>query len=172
MGLYDDDKAAVTSGDVLDVCYWQAKFAADQLDAALKTRQPEGAIKPLVPGVVNSCTGVLKDFPNHGDVKRWKEKAEEVGRKIDPNAAPADFKGNFAHWKDYSYEAGWRSYHVAKMAAAAEDWSVANTHAKEAVTQLGRSVTRMAEWPEDVRNWVTSAKSEMEKLQEQASKKR
>ena len=51
MGLYDDDRAATTSGDVLDVIYWQAKYASLKFDAALQTKQPEGAIKPLVPDI-------------------------------------------------------------------------------------------------------------------------
>ena len=172
MGLYDDDKAGVTAGDVQDVVYFQAKFAHQKLEAALKTRQPEGSIKPLVPDVVNLCTDVLKEYPNHGEVKQWKQKAEEVGKKIDPNASGADFKGNFSHWGDYSYEAGFKHVNMAKIAAGNEDWSVAREHAKEAVTHLGRAVDRMPQWPEDVRGWVTSSKGEMEKLFEQASANR
>ena len=45
MGLYDDDKANITSGDVCDVMYWQTKYAHQKLDAALKSRQPEAAIR-------------------------------------------------------------------------------------------------------------------------------
>lgn len=172
MGLYDDDKKAVTGGDLLDVIYWQTKFADRKLDAALKSRQPEAAVKGLIPSVVNGANDVLREYPNHAEVKAWKERAESIAGKIDPNAPPADFRGDFAHWKDYSYEAGWRSYHVAKMAAEAQDWSVTLMHAKEAVTQLGRSVDRMAAWPADVQAWVTSAKAEMEKLAEEAGGKR
>src|SRR6266478_2030765 len=103
MGLYDDEKEAVTSGDVLDVIYWQTKFAA---------------------------------------------------LKFDPNAPSADFKSNFAQWRDYSYEAGWRSYHIAKMAAEDEDWALARTHALEVDTQFKRTIDRMGAWPADVQAWV------------------
>jgi hypothetical protein len=172
MGLYDDDKQAITGGDVLDVIYWQTKFAHLKLEAALKTRQPEAAVKGLIPSVINGATDVLKEYPNHADVKAWLENAKRVESKISANPAPADFKGDFAHWKDYSYEAGWRSYHVAKMAAAAQDWSVAGEHAKEVVTQFGRSVDRMGTWPEDVKQFITSAKGEMEKLREESMSRR
>lgn len=171
MGLYDDDKAAITNGDVQDVIYFQTRFAFMKLEAALKSRQPEAAIKGLIPSVINGANDVLKEYPNHADVKAWKAKAEQIQSKIDPNAPPADFKGDYAHWKDYSYEAGWRSYHIAKMAAAAQDWSVVKMHASEAVTQLGRSADRMATWPEDVKAWVTSARAESEKMLADAKSK-
>ena len=162
MGLYDDDNKAVTSGDVLDVVYWQTKFAAMKLDAALATRQPEYPIRLLTAEVVNGCADVLKTFPNHEDVQKWQEKAKAIAAKVDPNAPSADFKSNFAHWKDYAYEAGWRHYHVAKMALADDDKALARSHASEGVKQLTRAVDRMVEWPEDVRAWVTSAKAELE----------
>jgi hypothetical protein len=172
MGLYDDDKAAITSGDVLDVIYWQTKFSHQKLDAALKSRQPEAAVAGLIPSVINGATDVLKEYANHADVKAWLENAKRIQGKLSANPAPGDFKGDFAHWKDYSYEAGWRSYHIAKMAAAEQNWGVALEHSREVVTQFGRSVDRMAGWPADVQAFVTSAKAEMEKLKEEAAGKR
>src|SRR5215216_1736694 len=78
MGLYDDDKQAVTGGDVLDVIYWQTKFSHQKLEAALKTRQPEGAVKGLIPSVINGANDVLKEYPNHADVKGWLENARRI----------------------------------------------------------------------------------------------
>jgi len=172
MGLYDDDNAAIPSGDVADVMYWQTKFAHLKLEAALKSRQPEHAIRGIIPSVVNGAADVLKTFPNHTDVKAWNDKAKMIDGKIDPNAAPAEFKGDFAHWKDYAYEAGWRHYHVAKMAADKLDWSVAAGHASDAVTQLTRARDRMPAWPADVQQFVTQALPEMEKLRDDAKAKR
>lgn len=172
MGLYDDDNAAVTGGDLCDVIYWQTKFSHLKLEAALKSRQPEYAIRGLIPSVVNGAADVLKTYPNHADVKGWSDKAKVIDGKIDPNAAPADFKGDFAHWKDYSYEAGWRSYDMSKMAAATEHWGVALEHAREAITQFGRSKDRMTAWPGDVQQFLVLALAEMEKLRELATSKR
>jgi hypothetical protein len=172
MGLYDDDNAAITSGDLCDVIYWQTKFAHLKLEAALKSRQPEYAIRGLIPSVTQGAADVLKTYANHAEAKAWADKAKTIEGKIDPNAAPADFKGDFAHWKDYSYEAGWRSYHMAKMAADSQSWGVALDHAKEVLTQFGRSKDRMAGWPADVQQFITAAIPEMEKLKEQAAAKR
>src|SRR3954462_1061461 len=114
MGLYDDDRAAVTSGDVADVIYFQTKFAYDKLEAALKTRQPEYQFHMLTVDVINGSADVLQRFANHEDVKRWKQRAEEIAKKADGNAPPQDFNGKFAHWRDHSYEMSWRSFHMAK----------------------------------------------------------
>ncbi len=171
MGLYDDEKEAVTSGDVLDVIYWQTKFATLKFEQALKTHQPEGAIRLLVPDVINSCASVLETFPNHEDVKNWRLRALEIEKKIDPNAPSADFKSNFAQWRDYSYEAGWRSYHIAKMAAEDEDWALARTHALEVDTQFKRTVERMGAWPAEVQAWVRESLQEMQGMAEKAAGK-
>ena len=49
---------------------------------------------------------------------------------------------------------------------------MSSTHAREVVTQFGRSVDRMATWPADVQSFIRSAKDEMEKLREQATQHR
>jgi hypothetical protein len=172
MGLYDDDNKAITSGDVLDVIYWQTKFAANKLDAALATRQPEYPIRLLTAEVINGATDVLKTYPNHEEVKAWQEKAQMIQGKVDPNAPSADWKTNFAHWRDYAYEAGWRHFHIAKMAAQDEDWAQVRSHASEAVRQLGYAVDRMGEWPDDVKQWIISAKEETEAVYEKAKSKK
>lgn len=172
MGLYDDDKVAITTGDILDVIYFQTKFAHLKLDAALKSRQPEAPIAGIIPSVINGCNDVLKEYPAHADVKAWLENAKKIQGKISPNPEPADWKGDFLHWKDYSYEAGWRSYYIAKMAAAEQNWSMAVMHAKEVITQFGRSIDRMTNWPADVQSFIRSAKAEMEKLLEEAEKRK
>jgi hypothetical protein len=115
---------------------------------------------------------VLKTYPNHEDVQAWKAKAETIQGKVDPNAPSAEWKTNFAHWRDYGYEAGWRHYHIAKMAAQDEDWSLTRSHASEAVRQLGYALDRMAEWPDEVKSWVTAAKAEMDSLLATAQSKR
>jgi len=172
MGLYDDDKAGITTGDVQDVGYFQTKFAHLKLDAALKSRQPEAPIAGIIPSVINGGADFLKEYPNHADVKAWVDNAKKIQGKLSPNPEPADFKGDFAHWKDYSYEAGWRSYHVAKMAFAEQNWQVASIHAKEVITQFIRSIESMANWPADVQTFVKSSKAEMEKLLEEIEKRK
>lgn len=172
MGLYDDDKATVTSGDVLDVGYFQTKFAHLKLEAALKSRQPEAPIAGIVPSVINGATDVLKEYPKHAEVQGWMDNAKRIQGKLSANPEPADFKGDFLHWKDYSYEAGWRSYYIAKAAAAEQNWQMAVMHAKEVITQFTRSIDRMANWPADVQQFIRTSKAEMEKLLEEAEKRK
>lgn len=172
MGLYDDEKAGTTSGDIFDVIYWQTKFAYLKFGAALKSRQPESAIKGIIPGIINGCDDLLKTYPNHEDVKKWRAEAIDTQAKIDPNAPPADFKANFAQWKDFSYESGWRFYNLSKMAAQTGDWTWAYSHAGDAETHLTRAIGRMAQWPEDVQAWIKSALEEMVALKESAAKKK
>lgn len=164
MGLYDDDNAAVTGGDLAEVIYWQTKFEFLKLEAALASRQPEYAIKGILPGIINGAADVLKTYPNHADVKAWSDKAKLIQGKIDPNAAPAEFKSDFAHWKDYAYEAGWRHLHLAKSLSAKHDLAMAKSHAKDAATQLGRAKERSANWPADVQAWVNAALAESQTL--------
>ncbi|MGC4031764.1 MAG: hypothetical protein QM754_08535 [Tepidisphaeraceae bacterium] len=164
MGLYDDDNAAITSGDLADVIYWQTKFEFLKLEAALAGRQPEYAINGILPGIINGAADVLKTYPNHAEVKAWSDKARLIQTKIDPNAAPADFRTDFAHWKDHSYEAGWRHLNVAKSHAARNDQAIARSHARDAVTQLTRAKDRCAAWPADVQAWVNAALAESQAI--------
>ena len=165
MGLYDDDNAALTTGDVLDVIYWQTKFAALKLEAALKSRQPESAIRGLIPSLVYGCAEVMRDYPNHTEVRTWRDEAIGVEKKISPDAPPAGFKSDFAYWQDYSYESAWRFYHLAKMSEKMESMTMARAYATDAAKQLGFASSKMSEWPAEVQEWVRSAKTEMQGMQ-------
>jgi len=136
MGLYDDDDAAITSGDQNNEDYWWSKYYSVVLDEALKSKQPEGAIR----GFLKDYALVYHDkalakYAQHNDVKAWKAKAEKINSKVDPNSSgyfQPNFAwfggpggsggGNFGHW--------WVSYHWAKCAMAAGDWETAYEKAK------------------------------------------
>ena len=49
-----DDQAAVTKGDINNKEYWYAKAHAESLEYALKTKQPEGAIKDWLKEVLKA----------------------------------------------------------------------------------------------------------------------
>ncbi len=71
MGLYDDDKAAMTSGDILDVIYWQTKYAFAKFRAAMAARQPEGDIRFTLIDVVSGCEDLLKTYPKHAEIQAF-----------------------------------------------------------------------------------------------------
>src|SRR5205823_1795835 len=64
MGLYDDDNATLTKGDVFNEDFFWAKAYSIALDGALKTRQPEGAIRALIERAIPQHDTVLKTYPN------------------------------------------------------------------------------------------------------------
>jgi hypothetical protein len=164
MGLYDDDKQSATTGDILDVVYWQTKYAALQLQAAVAGRQPEGAVRQLVPGVINGCNDLLKEYPNHDGLKQWQQYARDIETKIDPNAPSADFKSSFAYWKDFSYESAWRFCHLALMSEQDDDLTMARSYASDAEKNLNRAVDRMTDWPDDIKVWVNKSLSDMQRI--------
>jgi len=170
MGLYDD-KAAIVDGDILDAIYWEAKFSALRLDAAIETRQPEGAIGLLLPAVINGCADVLKEYPRHEEVRQWQKEALLLQGRINPYAPPADVTAGFNHWNDPSYEAGWRSYHLAKMSVSSEYWGWARSFAADAVKYFRLTTNRMTEWPPNVREWIRIAQKEMEDIREDAARR-
>ncbi len=170
MGLYDDDMASVTSGDVLDVIYWQTKYGFNMLEAALKSKQDEGEIRMLVASVINGCNDVLKTYPNHADVKAWLDKATMIQGKVDPNSRPGGWRGDFTAWGEQGYEMGWRAAHIASMAVAIQDWDKAKGFGRDAVTYLIRAKDRMANWSADAKAYVEKTLPEMEKLVAEANK--
>jgi hypothetical protein len=54
----------------------------------------------------------------------------------------------------HPYEAGYRHSGIARGAAADGNSSLAKSHARDAITQLGRAEGFMDSWPADVQNWV------------------
>jgi hypothetical protein len=171
MGLYDDDKSATTKGDIADVIYWQTKFANEKLQAALASRQPEYPIRFMCVDVINGCNDLLKEFPNHEDIKGWKSKAESIQKKCSDTAPAEDVKTSFQYWKDHSYESSWRFSNLARMFAAQDEWAKAKSFANDALTHFGRLADRSAQWPDDIKAWITKAKADTEALYKQAQSK-
>lgn len=171
MGLYDDDKASQTTGDILDVIYWQAKFAYLKFKAALASKQPEGDIRFVILDVISGCQDVLKEYPNHTEVKAWLEEVKKINAKVNQSSMPQGWRGDFEAWGQHSYEAGWRAAHIARMAMAIEDYDQAKGFSRDAVTYLTRAKGLYANWSADAKAFVDKTLPEMEQLLEKASKR-
>lgn len=180
MGLYDDDDAAVTSGDQNHEGYWWAKYYSITLDEALKSRQPEGALKDFLNEyAVKYIDEALTKFPAHNDIKAWKEKAVKIQGKINPNAEYASFKpdfpwmggpggsggGNFGQW--------WVSYHLAKAAKAAGDWATAYEKAKYCSFRAEEinEARFKSKYSEDIQKFLADSAAESNELFAEAKKK-
>ena len=168
MGLYDDDQAAVTTGDINNKEYWYAKAHAESLEQALKTRQPEGAIKDWLKEVLGAQDEALKAYANHEDLKKWKERTLAIQKKINPNADWASWKADWPWNTPYIH--GWVEYNWAKCAKAAGDWSTVYEQSRSAGNHLGEygAQKNMKGWAEDLQKWVVDAKTEMDALWEES----
>ena len=164
------DKAPVVRGDILDLYYWQAKYAARRLDAAVETRQPDSIMLDVIPPVINACAEVLKEHPHHEDVRSWQKRALLLRQRIKPYAMPGVTDPSFAHWIDPHYEAGWSSYHLANMSLEAEFWGWARSFAADALNRLGFLSGRMSGWAPDVQHWIRAATQEMIAVKDEADR--
>ena len=84
-GLYAAEAKSQTSGPIKSRDYWQSKFNAEQLEQAIKDHQPEGAIGLMLISDIRLLDDVLKDHPNHAEVKAWKTRAVQVQKMIGDN---------------------------------------------------------------------------------------
>lgn len=170
MKLHNNNKTTILRGDIPDALYWQTKYAALRLDAAISTGQPDGAVRELIAPVINGCAEVLKEHPHHEEVRQWQKKALLLRGRISLNALPAVFSPGFAHWVDPSYEAGWRQYHLAKSSLASEYWGWARSFAANALGHFNVLHDRMETWPVEVQEWIAGATAEMQAAREEADK--
>lgn len=169
MGLYDDDNAAITSGDQNQKEYWYAKAHAEKLELALKTRQPEGAIKDFLPTAIAAYEEALKTYSGHEDLKKWKEKAIAIQSKVNANAEWARWKADF-HWAEDVFMHGWVELNWARLAKTAGDWNTVYEQARSAGNHLGDygAQKHMKGWPADIQKWITDGKAEADALWEES----
>lgn len=166
MGLYDDDKAELAGGDILDVIYWQTKFAFTKFKAALASKQPEGDIRFTLIDVVSGCEDLLKTYPKHAELQSWLAEAKKIQAKVNPESMPQGWRGDFEAWGQNSYEMAWRAAPIARMAMAIEDYDQAASFGRDAVTYLTQARERMSTWSADAKTFVETTLPEMEQLVE------
>jgi hypothetical protein len=172
MGLYDDDNAAVTEGDQNNKEFWYARAYAEALDMALKQKQPEGAIKDFLKEVIKAQDEALAIYPQHAGLKKAKEKAENIQKKINPNADWASWKTGWP-W-DTPFVHGWVEYNWSKTAKGAGDWSTVYDQSRAADNHLGDygAKKHYNGWSDDLKKWVDNAHTEMTTLWEESRKHR
>lgn len=168
MGLYDQDNKAVTTGALKELDYWRAKFNAEQLEEALKTRQPEGVIGLELVSVVSLLDDLLKTYLNHDDLKSWRERAVAVQKMIDPEASRRDSFDGRCVWNEHSYQEAYVNYYAGKFAESQGDSASAAGAFRTALQKLnylsGRleANERVADWPASVPVWIRETKAELD----------
>src|SRR5438874_2050837 len=105
-GLYDDDKKAAT-GELADRDYWQARWDIMMLDLAIKQRQPEGKIGLNLVSTIKNLEDLAKKYPNHEEIKKMKAHAEEIQKKVDPNASRSEAWKPGCPWDESNFAQLW-----------------------------------------------------------------
>jgi hypothetical protein len=163
-GLYGDETPK--TGDIDDQDYWWTKFDMMMLDLALKQKQPEGKIGINLASTKERLATLSKKYPDHDMIKQWKAKVDDTISKIDPNASRTESFRPGCPWDEANFGQMWVNYNHAKLMVEKNKPEQAYDLLKN-VKQNADILTkpdRLKNYPDDLREWVTTTKVEAEKL--------
>lgn len=164
--LYQDSNKDLKSGDIADQDYWFAKFDNMMLDLAIQQKQPEGHIGVCLASSINRLNELVKKYPKHEDIAKWKSHADEINAKIDPNAnRSTPFNAN-CPWEEANFAQLWVNFHYGKMLYEAKDYNTALLMFQNVMQNydIMLKADRMKEYPEDLRKWVMDHKAEADEI--------
>jgi hypothetical protein len=165
-GLYDSETRDVAAGDIMDQDYWFAKFDNNMLDLALKQHQPEGRIAVNLASSINRLKLLVKKYPKHEELKKWLEHAEDVDKKIDPNAQRNVPFNAGCPWDEANFAQLWVNFHYGKMLLEAKDYEKARLMLSNVKQNYDIMLKpdRMKDYPDDLRKWVEDNKDAADKM--------
>jgi hypothetical protein len=163
--LYDDGKNT-TTGDLMDQDYWWARFDHEMLELAIKQHQPEGRIDLNLATSVNRLNDLIKKYPKHEELPKWRARAMEVQKKINPNAQRSTPFNAGMPWEESNYAQLWVNWHFAKMLLDAKDYEQAHLMLTNVMQNYAIMLApdRMKDYPDDLRQWVIDSKPEADKM--------
>jgi uncharacterized membrane-anchored protein YhcB (DUF1043 family) len=171
--LYSGDATAMTSGAIKSRDYWQSKFNADQLEQAIKEHQPEGAIAMQLISAVQLVDGLLKQYPNHQELKKWHDRFVQVQQQIgDKFDRSAEFKVGCL-WNNDSYMQTYVGYNTAKTALENNDQELAfemTGLALQKVEWFLESDDHMQDMTAEEKDWIRKVKPELEEIHQSSGK--
>jgi hypothetical protein len=172
-GLYGDEAKDVKSGDINDQDYWWTKFDMMMLDLALKQHQPEGKIGLNLASTHRRLDDLVKKYPNHDELKKWKEKVETIEKKINPDAPRGVSFNPGCPWDESNFAQLWVNYHHAKMKLADNQRDEAIGLLQNVKQNCGFMTRpdRMKDYPEDLRKFVEEKCPEVDKMLEDLKRK-
>lgn len=165
-GLYDGGAKDITGGDLNDEDYWNVKYNMLMLDYALAQHQPEGKIGLNLATVGPQIDDLLKKYPKHEDLLKWKTKVADVLKAIDPNAQRGVAFNPGCPWDEANLQQLWVAFHYAKTLLDAKDYEAAHTKLnsyKENYEILSKP-DRMKDYPDDLRKFVLDSKADADKM--------
>ena len=178
MGLYDDDDQRLESGDIAVRDYWRAKFNAEMLEQALKTRQAEGAIGMELISSLSLLEELLATYPSHQDLQAWRTRAKTIQDKMGPDFQRGGSFTSRCLWNEHSYREAFVGMHCGDMGAASDDWELAFDCYRTAGQKLEflnnriQSGEHVEGWPAETVAWIQEQLPIAQQKQEAAGKKR
>jgi hypothetical protein len=165
-GLYGDDNKTLTSGDLNDQDYWWAKYDAMMLELAIKQRQPEGHIAVDLASSIRRLDDLMKKYPKHQEIAKWKARAQQVDAKIDQNANRGASFTPDCPWDEANFAQLWVNLHWAKFAYEAKDYNTAYSDLQNVMQnyRVMLAPDRMKDYPADLRSYVVDSKPEADAM--------
>lgn len=172
-GLYGDEGKNAASGELNNQDYWWSKYDAMMLELAIKQRQPEGRIAVNVAVYMRRLDDLIKKYPKHQEIAKWKARAAEVDAKINPDADRSKYFGPECPWEESNFGQLWVNLHWAKVAFDAKDYSTALSCMQNVMQnyQIMLKPDRMKDYPEDLRKYVVDSKPDADKLYQAVKEK-
>ncbi len=165
-GLYDSNDKDITTGELANQDYWWAKFDDMMLDLAVKQHQPEGRIDLNLASTTRRLDDLLKKYPKHEELKKFKEHADSIHSKINPDAPRNAAFNPGCPWEEANFAQLWVNFHYAKVLIAKNDFNTAYSMLQNVMQNYNIMLKpdRMKDYPEDLRKWVTDNKAEADKM--------
>jgi hypothetical protein len=171
-GLYEDDKN-VTKGPLNVQEYWRARWDSMMLDLAIKQHQPEGRIGHDLAGMITNLEDLEKKYPKHEEIKAMKAHAQEIQKKIDPNASHTDEWKPGMPWDDSNFVQLWVNWHTVQELLKTNDKPKARSLMQNVMQNYNLIKPEMIkDYPDDLKKWFDDTKPEAEKLSKELSQRR
>ena len=172
-GLYGDEGKDVKTGDIESQDYWWTKFDMMMLDLAIKQHQPEGRIGFNLASTEKRLEELSKAYPNHEQIKEWKEKVAKIQSKIDPNASRSEYFKPGCPWEESNFAQLWVNLHHAKMLAEKKDYEKARGLMQNVMQnyEIMLKPDRMKDYPDELKKWVEENKPEADKFMKELNEK-
>ena len=113
---------------------------------------------------------LIKKYPNHEDLKKWKARADEIKSKIDPDANRQEQFKPGCLWAEGNYKEAFVNVNYAKVAIDHQDWAAAHDGLNYADRNLGflrqriKDSDRVNAWPPGAAEWVTASSADVAKM--------
>jgi hypothetical protein len=172
-GLYGDEGKNVKSGDLTDRDYWQARWDMMMLDLAIQQHQPEGHIGLNLASTINNLNDLHKKYPNHEEITKWLDHAEDVEKHVDPNANRTEPWKPGMPWDEANFSQLWINWHYAQLLAKDNDPEKALSFMQNVMQNysLLDKPDRLKDYPEDLHKWFDETKPKAEAFMKELKEK-